>query len=90
MGVEAFIYPALIVSVILGSVVVAEVLLRVLQIKSRLLVFTLVAGAAPSGIAITASQTAGAEWTYSLYSIGIATLCSCFVAALYVIFRLQR
>lgn len=90
MGGEAFIYPILIVTVVMASVILAKVLRKILAVRSRLVAFLIVAFFAPTIMLLIALQDPKMVWDYVMFSVGLSAIASCSVAVYYALFRLPK
>jgi uncharacterized membrane protein YwaF len=90
MGVEAFIYPFLVLICVLASGIFAWLLNRALGTKYRFLQLLSVALAAPLAVLLLALRDPSAVWEYVRISTGLAIIASCSVAVLYALIRLRK
>ena len=90
MGGEAFIYPFLILTSAVASVIFAVILRKVFGTNYRFAQFLLVAVAAPLTVMLMAMGDPEMVWEYVTFSAGLSALTSCSVAVVYALIRLRK
>ena len=90
MGVEAFIYPFLILTSALASAILAVILRRALGPKYRFAQYLLIAVAVPLIVIFVALVDPETIWESARFSIGIVASISCFVALAFASIRTRQ
>ena len=90
MGGEAFIYPFLILTSAVASVIFAVILRKVFGTNYRFAQFLLVAVAAPLTVMLMAIRDPERVWEYARFSTGLSAIASCSVAVVCVLIRSRR
>ena len=87
MGGEAFLFPLLIIVVVIASVLLAEFLRKMFRSGSNIFVLLAVAFAAPATMLVMALRDSATVWAYAGISIALSAIASCSVAIYYALFR---
>jgi hypothetical protein len=90
MGVEAFIYPFLILISALVSMILAACLRKIFGAKYGVSQFLLVAVAAPSTVLFLSVRDPAMVWEYVAFSSGLSAVASWSVAIFYAWARMRK
>ncbi|HVR91215.1 MAG TPA: hypothetical protein VHG29_09005 [Novosphingobium sp.] len=90
MGGEAFLYPFLIFTCAVASVMFAVILRKILGTKYGFAQFLLVAIAAPLTVLLMAMRDPEMDWEYVRFSLGLSAITSCSVVVFYALIRLRK
>ncbi|MEO6716355.1 MAG: hypothetical protein ABIM50_03790 [Novosphingobium sp.] len=90
MGIEAFIYPFLIIVVFGASIILSKIVLQLFKIRNKIIFFGSISLAAPIMVMLMAFSDPAMDWAYVRFSMGLAAIASCLVALFFVLFRFPK